>query len=72
LQIVNPFGAPQSTLIQLRKGLGGTNGSASVMTLTNANPEAENTVDSPDAIMPQTRDFNGVAPEFSFSLPPVC
>jgi len=69
VQMVNPFGTPQTTLIKLN-GLGKTSQKARVITLTNANPDAENTFDSPYAVAPQTSEFVGVAPEFSYTLPP--
>ena len=69
LQMVNPFAAPMTVAIKLN-GLPSIGNQARVTILANVHPEAENTFDQPDAVVPQTSTFAGVAPEFSYTLQP--
>jgi alpha-L-arabinofuranosidase len=69
LQMVNPFSEPMSVNVKLN-GAGKLGSKAQTITLTNPNPDAENSFDDPNAIAPQVNEFSGVAPEFSCTLPP--
>ncbi len=69
LQLVNPRDEARDVAIHLNGALkpGST---ASVITLTGAEPDAENTLSHPDAIAPKTSEFTGVAPEFTYTVGP--
>jgi alpha-L-arabinofuranosidase len=69
LQLVNPFAQPMAAAIKLA-GLRTVGSRAQVMTLANADPDTENTLNRPDAVAPRTGEFTGVAPEFTYHLEP--
>jgi len=69
LQMVNPF-AESTTASVILNGVGKLGYKARMITLTNPKPDAENSLDKPDTVVPQTSDFSGVAPEFTCILAP--
>jgi alpha-L-arabinofuranosidase len=69
LQLINPFSERMSVNVKLN-GAGKLGSKAKVITLTDPNPDAENSFDNPDVVAPQTSQFSGVAPEFSYTLSP--
>jgi alpha-L-arabinofuranosidase len=69
LQIVNPFFTPMPVEVKL-KGAGTLGRKAKTITLANSNPDAENSFAVPNVVAPQAGEFSGIAPEFSYTLPP--
>jgi len=69
LQMVNPFADPMSVTVKLN-GAGKLGNPARVITLTNPNPDAENSLDQPGAVVPRKGEFTGVAPVFTCTLEP--
>jgi len=69
LQLVNPRDEARDVAIHLN-GTCKPGSTASVITLTGAEPDAENTLSHPDAIAPKTSEFTGVAPEFTYTVGP--
>jgi alpha-L-arabinofuranosidase len=69
VQMVNPSADKLDVSVKL-KGLRNAGNKAKVITLSNPNLDAENTLDHPDRVVPHTSDFNGVAPEFVYPLEP--
>jgi alpha-L-arabinofuranosidase len=69
LQMVNPQSQAHRAAIQLR-GLGNDSRKARVTTLAGAGPGAENTLENPGAVTPRQSDFDGIAPEFEYTLEP--
>jgi alpha-L-arabinofuranosidase len=69
LQLVNPFHESVATRIKL-EGVRGLGSKARVITLSNLDDNAENTLERPDATMPRTSEFTGLAPEFAFGVEP--
>lgn len=69
LQLVNPFSARMLVDVKFN-GAGKLGSKAKTITLACPNPDAENSFDNPDVVAPQAGEFSGVAPEFSYTLPP--
>ena len=69
LQMVNPFSESMSVTVNLN-GAGKLGKSARVITLANPNPDAENSVGGPAAVVPQVSEFTGVAPTFTCTVEP--
>lgn len=67
LQIVNPFGTPQDTQINLAGAHVADH--ARVTILADNDPDAENTLENPDRIMPRTTDLRGVSADFTYQAP---
>jgi alpha-N-arabinofuranosidase len=43
---------------------------ARIITLTNPDPDAENSLDQPDAVVPRKGELPGIAPVFTCTLTP--
>jgi len=69
LQMVNPFAEPMSVTVKLN-GAGKLGNKARTITLTNPDPAAENSLDKPDAVVPQKGELPGVAPVFTCTMAP--
>jgi alpha-L-arabinofuranosidase len=69
MQLVNPFSEPMPVSVKLN-GAGKLGSKAKIITLTDPNPDAENSFDNPNAIVPKAGEFLGIAPEFSYTLSP--
>jgi alpha-L-arabinofuranosidase len=67
LQMVNP--TPKSTAVSIKlNGLRQSAGKAKVITLANASGDAENSLDHPSLVGPRLSEFNGVKPEFTYTV----
>ena len=69
LQMVNPFGEPMSVTVKLN-GAGKLGNRARVTTLGNDNPDAENPVGGPAAVVTRESGLSGIAPVFTCTLEP--
>jgi alpha-L-arabinofuranosidase len=49
-------------------GAGKLGNKARTITLTNPDPDAENSLDKPDAVVPQKGELPGVAPTFTCTM----
>ena len=67
LQLVNPFAEPMSVTVKLN-GAAKLGSKARVITLTNPDPDAENPVGGPAAVVPRQGELTGVAPTFNCNL----
>jgi alpha-L-arabinofuranosidase len=69
LQMVNPFAEPMSVTVKLN-GAGKLGNKARTITLTNPDPDAENSLDKPDAVAPRKGELPGIAPVFTCTMEP--
>ncbi|MEI7909380.1 MAG: alpha-L-arabinofuranosidase C-terminal domain-containing protein [Verrucomicrobiota bacterium] len=69
LKAVNPGPGPLATTIRI-KGAATLKPKARVITLSGDQPTAENTLDDPTKVVPVESTFEGVAPEFQYTLKP--
>ena len=68
LKLVNPESTPQTLPIQL-KGVSGLKSKTTVTTLS-AKPEDTNSIDQPKNVVPVITTLDGIAPSFTYTLPP--
>ena len=69
LQMVNPFAETTSVTVTLA-GASKLDNPARKITLTNPDPDAENTLGHADVVAPRIERFNGVASEFTITVEP--
>ncbi|MEI7902273.1 MAG: alpha-L-arabinofuranosidase C-terminal domain-containing protein, partial [bacterium] len=69
IKAVNPGDRPLDTVF-LIQGAAGIKSNARVITLAGDTPTAENTLDEPTQVVPVETVFEGVGPEFKYSLKP--
>jgi len=69
LQLVNPFAEAMSVTVNLA-GAGHLSPTARIITLTNPDPDAENSLAQPGVVAPRQGVFNGIAPQFTCALEP--
>jgi alpha-L-arabinofuranosidase len=69
LQMVNPFSEPMLVAVKIN-GARKLGNKARTITLANPYPDAECSLDKPNAVAPHAGEFLGVAPEFSCTLSP--
>jgi len=68
LKVVNGENQPSAVKLELA-GAKTIGAAASVSTLANADPQAENTFGDPDKISPQTTTVTVGGPEFNYTFP---
>ncbi|MBW8782523.1 MAG: carbohydrate binding domain-containing protein [Verrucomicrobia bacterium] len=68
LKIVNPKGAPQPTVINV-KDAGALAPTATALTLA-GQPEDTNSLDEPTKVVPVASNVSGIAPAFTYTFPP--
>ncbi len=68
LQVVNPFGTPQTTRVTL-DGARKVAGHADLTVLSDPDPSAENTLDQPDRLAPHRSRIDGVSSDFTYTAP---
>jgi alpha-L-arabinofuranosidase len=65
---VNPEATPQALSFQL-KGVSAFKSKTTVTTLS-AKPDDANSIDQPKNVVPVVTTLNGIAPSFTYTLPP--
>jgi len=68
LKLINPQTNAESITLEF-KGVASTSSKANVITLA-AGPEETNSIDHPRNVVPKTTSISGVAPQFTYTLPP--
>jgi alpha-N-arabinofuranosidase len=69
LQMVNPFAEPMSVTVKLN-GAGKLGDKARTITLASPDPDAENSFDQPDTVVPRQGELSGIAPVFTCTMDP--
>jgi len=69
IKAVNPTDVPVVAKISL-KGVGKVGNKARVITLSNGDPKAENSLDKPNVVVPVESEFDGTGAEFSYTYKP--
>ena len=69
LQMVNPFAEPMSVTVKLN-GAVKLGDKARTITLASPDPDAENSFDQPDTVVPRQGELSGIAPVFTCTMDP--
>jgi alpha-L-arabinofuranosidase len=69
LQMVNPFAEPMIVTVKLN-GAGKLGDKARTITLTNPDPDAENSFDQPETVVPRQGELSGIASVFTCTMDP--